>query len=149
MNKTLTQPKKIDLYMVLFQFKEPKKYKQLNTKNILVLIIAFTIYFQVVNCHPYWTEVSDTDTQQGISSQKFISDNNIFTKSAPRPIQYISRNVRMCVCVYVTLCSLHLNLFLHPFPKVQSLNFLKIQNTWEKIMERSGLIFEHCCLEMI
>ena len=39
---------------------------------------------------------------------------SIFTESAPKPIQSISRDVRMCVCPSVILCSLHFNVFPPP-----------------------------------
>ena len=99
MNKTLTQPKKNRFIYGVVSVQRTEKHKQLNTKNILVLIIAFTIYFQVVNWDPYWTKVSDTDTQYGISSQRCIRDDNIFTKSAP------SLLVAMSVCVFA--CTSH------------------------------------------
>ena len=73
----------------------------------------------------------------------------LFTESALRPIQSVSCDVRMYVCLFVCLsvpfCSLRLNVFLHPLPKVQCPNFLDFRNTWGKVMERSGLRFENCC----
>ena len=39
--------------------------------------------------------------------------------------------------------------FLPPLPKVGCPIFLEIQNPWGKVMERSGLTFEHFCLEVI
>ena len=66
----------------------------------------------------------------------------------------ISRNVRLCVRVFVRLfvCSLlryRLNVFLPPLIEVGCLIFLEIQNPWGKVMERSGLRFEHFCLEVV
>ena len=45
--------------------------------------------------------------------------------------------------------SLRLTVFLPPFPEVQCPKFLDIQNLWGKVMERSGLTFEHFCLEVV
>ena len=66
----------------------------------------------------------------------------------------ISRNVHMFVClsVCVSVCSLlryRLTVFLPPLPKVGCLTFLEIRNPWGKVMERSGLRFEHFCLEVV
>ena len=55
--------------------------------------------------------------------------------------------VRVFVCLFV--CSLlryRLNVFLPPFPKVGCPIFFEIRNPWGKVVERSGLIFEHFCL---
>jgi hypothetical protein len=38
---------------------------------------------------------------------------------------------------------------LPPLPKVGYPIFLEIQNPWGKIMERSGLTFEHFSLEVV
>ena len=74
-----------------------------------------------------------------------------FSKQRPSgPMLYISRNVRVSVCVSV--CSLlryRLNLFLPPLPKVGCPKFLEIQNPWGKVLERSGLRFEHFCFEVV
>ena len=75
-----------------------------------------------------------------------------FSKRRPSgPMLSISRNVRLCVCLSVCLfvCSLlryRLTVFLHPFPEV---GCLEIWNPWGKVMERSGLTFEHFCFEMV
>ena len=42
---------------------------------------------------------------------------------------------------FFLICSLRLNVFLPPLPKVQCPNFLDFQNPWGKVMERSGLRF--------
>ena len=42
-----------------------------------------------------------------------------------------------------------LTVFLPPLPKVGCPIFLEIQNPWGKVMERSGLTFEHFCLEVV
>ena len=42
---------------------------------------------------------------------------------------------------FFPLCSLHLNVFLLPLPKVQCQNFSDFSNLWGKLMKRSGLRF--------
>jgi hypothetical protein len=42
-----------------------------------------------------------------------------------------------------------LTVFLPPLPKVGCPIFLKIRNPWGKVMERSGLTFEHFCLKLV
>ena len=57
----------------------------------------------------------------------------------------------VCVSVCVSICSLwryRLNIFLPPLSEVGCPIFLEIQNPLGKIMERSGLRFEHFSLEM-
>ena len=63
-------------------------------------------------------------------------------------------SVRLSVCPSVcpSVCSLlryHLTVFLPPLPEVGCPIFLEIQNPWGKVMERSGLAFEHFCLEVL
>ena len=78
-----------------------------------------------------------------------------FSKHRPSgPMLSISRNVRPFVCLSVCLsvCSLlryRLTVFLPPLPEVGCPIFLEIRNPWGKVMERSGLIFEHFCLEVV
>ena len=67
---------------------------------------------------------------------------------------FISKNAHLSVCpsVCVCVCSLlryRLNVFLPPLPEVRCPIILKIQNPWGKVMERSGLRFEHFCLEAV
>ena len=75
-----------------------------------------------------------------------------FSKHRPSgPMLSISRNVHMCVCLFVCLsvCSLlrhRLTVFLPPLPEVGCPIFLETRNPWGKVMERSGLRFEHFCL---
>ena len=47
----------------------------------------------------------------------------------------------LCVCVCVSVCVFTFEV-LCPI-------FLDIQNSWGKVMERSGLGFEHFCLELV
>ena len=58
-------------------------------------------------------------------------------------------NVCLSVCLFVSLFTLsyRLTVFLPPLPKVGCLIFLEIRNPWGKVMERSGLRFEHFSLE--
>ena len=51
-----------------------------------------------------------------------------------------------------SVCSLlryRLTFFLSPLPEVGCQVFLEIRNPWGKEMERSGLPFEHFCLEVV
>ena len=66
----------------------------------------------------------------------------------------ISRFVRPSVCLSVcpSVCSLLrycLNVFLPPLPEVGCPIFLEIRNPWGKVMERSGLRYEHFCLKIV
>ena len=42
-----------------------------------------------------------------------------------------------------------LTVFLPPLPEVGCPIFLEIRNSWGKVMERSGLRYEHCCLKIV
>ena len=42
-----------------------------------------------------------------------------------------------------------LTVFLPPLPEVGCPIFLEIRNPWGKVLERSGLTFEHFCLEVV
>ena len=55
-------------------------------------------------------------------------------------------SVRVCVCSRLRY---RLNLFLPPLPKVGCPLFLEILNPWGKVMERSGLRFEHFCWKIV
>ena len=58
----------------------------------------------------------------------------------------------VCLCVCLSVCSLlryRLTVFLPPLPEVRCPIFLEIRNPWGKVMERSGLTFEHFCLEVV
>ena len=59
-------------------------------------------------------------------------------------------SVEMSMCVSVSsLLRYRLNVFLPPLPKVGCPKFLETLNPWGKVMERSGLRFEHFCLEVV
>ena len=82
-----------------------------------------------------------------------------FSKHRPSgPMLSISWNVCLSVgpCVPVSVCPCvcsllryRLTAFLPPLPKVGCQIFLEIRNPWVKVMERSGLTFEHFCLEVV
>ena len=77
-----------------------------------------------------------------------------FLKNRPSgPILSISQNVHMFVCVCVCLCvdflRYRFNVFLSPIPEVRCPIFLEIRNPWGKVMEISGLRFEHFSLEVV
>ena len=55
----------------------------------------------------------------------------------------------LCVCLSVTLCLLHLMVFLPPHPKIQCSNCLDIRNPLGKVMERSYIRFELFCSNMV
>ena len=59
---------------------------------------------------------------------------------------------RCCLSVCLSVRSLlmyRLTVFLPPFPEVRCQIFFEIRNPWGKVMERSGLTFEHFCLEVV
>ena len=82
-----------------------------------------------------------------------------FSKHRPSgPMLSISRNVRPSVCpsvcpsVRLSVCSLlryRLNVFLPQLLKVGCPKILEIRNPWGKVMKRSGLRFEHFCVEVV
>ena len=62
----------------------------------------------------------------------------------------ISQNVRLSVRLSVCLLLRYrLTVFLPALPEVGCQIFLEIRNPWGKVMERSGLTFEHFCSEMV
>ena len=48
-----------------------------------------------------------------------------------------------------SLLRYRLKVFLPPLPEVGCPIFLEIRNPWGKVMERSGLTFEHFCLKVV
>ena len=90
---------------------------------------------------------------RNINIQCFMT--TCFSKHRPSgPMLSISQFVHMFVCLSVCLsvCSLlryRLNVFLPPLPEFGCPIFLEIRNPWGKVMERSGLRFEHFCLEVV
>ena len=75
----------------------------------------------------------------------------VFSKHRPSgPMLSKSGNVHLSV--RLSVCSLlryRLNVFLPPLPEVGCQIFLEIRNPWGKVMESSGLTFEHFCLEVV
>ena len=71
----------------------------------------------------------------------FYGKEYIFTASA---LWAVYKSI--CQSVHPSVCSLlryPFNVLLPPLPKVGCPTFLEIQNSWGKVMERSGLIFEN------
>ena len=63
----------------------------------------------------------------------------------------VAMSVCVCVCVFVCpFCPyMHLCICLPPLPEVGCPKFLEIRNPWGKVMERSGLRYEHFCLKIV
>ena len=57
----------------------------------------------------------------------------------------------VCLSVHLSVCLLRyrLTVFLPPLPEVGCPIFLEIRNPRGKVMERSGLRYEHFCLEIV
>ena len=70
-----------------------------------------------------------------------------FYKSKCSPV-CLSVCLSVCPSVY-SLLRYRLNVFWPPLPEVGCPICLEIQNPWGKVMERSGLRFEHFCLEVV
>ena len=65
---------------------------------------------------------------------------------------YKSKCPSVCLSVCVCVCSLlgyRLNVFSLPLLEVGCPIFLEIRNPWGKVMERSGLRFEHFFLKIV
>ena len=60
-----------------------------------------------------------------------------------------SGRVSVCLCVRVFTFEVPFKRLFSPLPKVRCPILLKIWNPWGKVMERSGLIFEHFCLKIV
>ena len=70
----------------------------------------------------------------------------VYKSKCPSVCLSVRLFVRLSVC---SLLRYRLNVFLPPVPKIWCPIFLEIQNPWRKVMERSGLRFEHFCLEVV
>ena len=57
--------------------------------------------------------------------------------------------VCLCVSVCVFTFEVPFKRLFAPLPEIGCPIFLEIQNPWVKVMERSGLRFEHFCLEVV
>ena len=65
---------------------------------------------------------------------------------------YKSKCPSVCPSVCLSVCSLlnyHINVFLPSLPEVGFPKKLEIWNHWGKVLKRSGLRFEHFCLEVV
>ena len=65
---------------------------------------------------------------------------------------YKSKCQSVCGSVCPSVCSLlryRLTVFLPPLPEVGCQIFLEIRNSWGKVNKRTGLTFEHFCLEVV
>ena len=78
---------------------------------------------------------------------------HVFEFSKHRPFgpmlsisRFVRTYVRLCVC---SLLRYRLTVFLPPLLKVGCPIFLEIRNPWGKVMEKSGITFEHFCLEVV
>ena len=88
-----------------------------------------------------------------------LRNTSLFSKHRPSgPMLSISRNVRLSVrpCVRLSVCPCvcsllryRLTVFLPPLSEVGCPIFLEIRNPWGKVMERSGLRYEHFCLKIV
>ena len=89
----------------------------------------------------------------GLVEQKLGSLHMVFKASALwADAFYKSKCPYVCLFVCLSVCSLlryRLTVFLPPLPEVGCPIFLEIRNPWGKVMERSGLTFEHFCLEVV
>ena len=67
-------------------------------------------------------------------------------------LKYPSVCLSVCPSVRLSVCSLlryRLTVFLPPLPEVGCPIILEIWNPWGKVMERSGLRYEHFCLIIV
>ena len=76
----------------------------------------------------------------GVFSKSHISENmsHVFSKASALWADAFYKSICPSVCLYICV-----NVFLHPLPEVGCPIFLEIRNPWGKVMERSGLTFEH------
>ena len=61
----------------------------------------------------------------------------------------LQRKKKFFFSLIFSLLRYPLTVFLPPLPKVGCPMFVEIQNPWGKVMERSGLTFEHFSLEVV
>ena len=59
------------------------------------------------------------------------------------------RHQKFFLRIFFFICSLHLNIFLPPLPKVQCPNLINFLNSLGKLMERSGLRFDYFCSKRV
>ena len=91
--------------------------------------------------------------REDLKKNKDEHEEKIFKQSALwADAFYKSKCPSVCPTVCLGVCSLlryRLTVFLPPLPEVGCQIFLEIRNPWGKVIERSGLIFEHFFLEMV
>ena len=68
-----------------------------------------------------------------------VSDLKFFAKNCVQ----LPRRKKFFTDFFLLICSLRLTVLLPTLPEVQCPKFLDIWNPWGKVMERSGLKFEH------
>ena len=61
----------------------------------------------------------------------------------------MSVGVFVCLCVCLFTFEVPFKHFLSPLFEVGCPKNFEIRNPWGKVMERSGLTFEHICLEVV
>ena len=89
--------------------------------------------------------------------KNIIVEDRLFSSILPTgPMRSIIRIVCpcvcLCVCLSVCLSPFHtfiLRPILTPLPEVGSPMFLELRIYWGKVLERSGLIIEHFCWEVV
>ena len=135
-----------------------RSFKTVFSKHFFFPLVNSRMSKTCVNCvtkckGPTYTPLKSNFTN--FISKAFYRQLMPFSKHRPSgPMLSISRNVRQSVCPSVRLCvcsllMYRLNVFLPPLPKVGCPIFLEFRNPWGKVMERSGLRFEHFCLKVV
>ena len=111
---------------------------------------VLSLFFSSVLFYAVW------DFEFGHNWSFWVLSQVEFSKHRPSgPMLSISRNVRLsvrlsvCPCVCLFTFEVPFNGLLLPLPEVGCQIFLEIWNPWGKVMERSGLTFEHFCLKMV
>ena len=104
--------------------------------------------FDLIKKIKYYDEDLIFETSKNLNALNFLS-----IGSLGRCFLLVDLSVRVFVCVCVCPCvhflRYRLTVFLPPLPEVGCPILLEIRNPWGKVMERSGLIFEHFCLEVV
>ena len=74
-----------------------------------------------------------------------VSDMNIFVSKLSK----IAAQKKKVFSSLFSLLRYRLTVFLPPLPEVTCPIFLEIRNPWGKVMEKSGLRYEHFCLKIV
>ena len=88
----------------------------------------------------YWNKLINLH----LNIASFQDKPNFFKASAPWANAFYKSKCP-CVC---SLLRYRLNVFLPPLPEVEYPIFVEIRNPWGKVMERSGLRFEHFSIKV-